>query len=75
MIAGNGFEPLAGKPPERRAGFSHATARLRPGNRYASDNSSTGAPERWLAVLDMGPRRLGPRVAGSSLARGSLVHP
>jgi RNA polymerase sigma-70 factor (ECF subfamily) len=31
--------------------------------------------EGWLAVLDMGPRRLGPRVAGSSLARGSLVHP
>jgi hypothetical protein len=33
MIAGNGFEPLAGRPPDRRAGFSHATARLRLGNR------------------------------------------
>ena len=33
MIAGNGFEPLAGRPPDRRAGFSHATARLRLRNR------------------------------------------
>jgi hypothetical protein len=33
MIAGNGFEPLAGRPPDLRAGFSHATARLRPGHR------------------------------------------
>ena len=66
MIAGNGFEPLAGRPPERRAGFSHATARLRPGNRYASDKSSTGAPSVGspYSIWALG---------GS--ACGSLVHP
>ena len=37
MIAGNGFEPLAGRPPDRGAGFSHATVRLPPRNRSAFD--------------------------------------
>ena len=36
MIAGKRFEPLAGRPPDCRAGFSHATTRLRLGNRSSS---------------------------------------
>ena len=28
IVSGNGFVPLAGSPPGRRAGFSHATVRL-----------------------------------------------
>jgi hypothetical protein len=80
MIAGNGFEPLAGRPPERRAGFSHAAARLRPvtvthltsrrlarrsGARRTRYGPSAARPAgRWFT--------LGPRVAGSPLMMGEI---
>src|SRR5688500_6047074 len=75
MIAARGFEPLAGRPPDRRADFSHAT-RVRPApfrqlmrrrreaaharTRVSRWRGDTREPRQYgRAVFEYVPRRVG----------------